>query len=884
LKQKVKVAFASGTDDLNTRLIGRMREFFPELPLFVVSEFPPAAECGGPLEVTWVAYHANRSFLENLARCRAAFRGKSIRLAGVLLVPNVPYRRMRLLAFVLAPLQFLAVNENLNDWMLRPRCAWTIVKHFAWRARNFVRWHFGRNGTLARRDIRADWLYATARLAGFLRWRGTPLAPMPERPLEPGISLIIPSRSGKDLLGAQLPGIVRELPSPAEIIVVDNGSDDGTAAWLRSIWPQVLVEESLEPLSFAGAVNRGIERARYSRICLLNNDMLLDDGFFAALERAFEEVPGLFCATAQIRFPAGARREETGKAVMVQSKPENFPIRCDEPLPGEDLTYVLYGSGGCSLYDASKLRRLGGIDDTYAPAYVEDLDLGYRAWQRGWPSVFVAGATVEHRHRATTSRYYSEKQLHSILERNYLRFLARAVWNRALFRRLWAQATRRLWLLRDHESLSAAAGAVTGRQPAAKPADRVPSEESLLALTNGSVSAFPGRKPTGKPRVLIASPYLPFPLSHGGAVRMYNLMRRAAAEFDQILVVFSEFAEPPAPEVLEIFIETVLVRRAGSHSLPFTGRPDVVEEFASPSFRAALEQTVRKWRPAIAQFEFTQMAQYADACSPARALLVEHDVTFDLYTQLLATGENRELRLQLDLWRRFETAAWREVNCVIAMSEKDRALVSGAGIPGARAAVIPNGVDLLRFRPGSREPDPRRLLFVGSFAHLPNVMAAAFFLGQVWPRLASATLHIIAGARHEYFLDRYADRVRLDLRQTGVEVEGFVSDVRPAYQRATLVVAPLVASAGTNIKILEAMAMGRAVVSTAAGVNGLDLAPGEDFVLVKDAPEMAGAIEDLLRDPAKRNRLETAARRRVERDFDWDVIARAQAGLYREML
>ena len=882
LKPKVKVAFASGTDDLNTRLIGRMGEFFPELPLFVVSEFPPTAECGP--EVTWVAYHANRSFLENLERCRAAFRDKKIRLAGVLLVPNVPYRRMRLLAFVLAPLQFLAVNENLDHWMFRPRCSWTIVKHFAWRTRNFLRWHFGRNGTLARRDFGADWLYAKARLAGFLRWRRKAPPPKPERPAEPGISLVIPSRSGKDLLAAQLPGIVRELPPAAEIIVVDNGSDDGTVAWLASAWPQVRVEESPVPLSFAAAANRGLERARYSRICLLNNDMLLDPGFFEALWRAFEEAPDLFCATAQIRFPAGARREETGKAVMAQSKPESFPIRCDEPVPGEDLTYVLYGSGGCSLYDAAKLRRLGGIDETYAPAYVEDLDLGYRAWQRGWPSVFVAGAVVEHRHRATTSRYYSEKRLQSILERNYLRFLARAVWDQALFRRLWTQATRRLWLLRDREILNEAAAAVAGPQPTRKPASQALPEESFLALTNGSVSVFPGRKPSGNPRVLIASPYLPFPLSHGGAVRMYNLMRRAAAEFDQVLVVFSEVAQPPAPEILEIFVETVLVRRDGSHALPFTGRPDVVEEFASPSLRAALEQTVRKWRPAIAQLEFTQMAQYANACSPARTMLVEHDVTFDLYTQLLATGENWELRRQLDLWRRFETGAWREVNCVVTMSEKDRALVSRAGTSGARAAVIPNGVDLERFRPGCCEPDPRRLLFIGSFAHLPNVMAADFFLKQVWPHLTGVTLDIIAGARHEYFLGRYADRVRLDLRQPGVQVEGFVPDVRPAYQRATLVVAPLVASAGTNIKILEAMAMGKAVISTPAGINGLDLAPGEDFVLANDASEMAEAIEDLLRDSGKRHCLEAAARHRVERDFGWDTIARGQAQLYREML
>ena len=115
-------------------------------------------------------------------------------------------------------------------------------------------------------------------------------------------------------------------------------------------------------------------------------------------------------------------------------------------------------------------------------------------------------------------------------------------------------------------------------------------------------------------------------------------------------------------------------------------------------------------------------------------------------------------------------------------------------------------------------------------------------------------------------------------------LDGFVADVRPAYQRAALVVAPLVASAGTNIKVLEAMAMGKAVVSTPAGVNGLDLTPGEDFVLVHNAREMADAIERLLASPAGRARIEAAARARVERDYSWDVIARAQSALYRELL
>jgi GT2 family glycosyltransferase len=253
---------------------------------------------------------------------------------------------------------------------------------------------------------------AAARAAGALRPRWRPESPGDTGSQPAGISVVIPSRTGRDLLAAQLPGILRDLDGLAsEILVVDNGSTDGSGAWLKNAFPEVRVDLSTNALSFARAVNRGIRLARYSHICLLNNDMILEPGFFGALLRAFEAVPDLFCATAQIRFPEGVRREETGKAVMAQDRPEDFPLRCDEPVPGEDLTWVLYGSGGCSLYDAGRLAALGNIDESYEPAYVEDLDIGYRAWQRGWPSVYVAGALVEHRHRATTSRYYSEEQL-----------------------------------------------------------------------------------------------------------------------------------------------------------------------------------------------------------------------------------------------------------------------------------------------------------------------------------------------------------------------------------------------------------------------------------------------------------------------------------------
>ena len=821
----------------------------------------------------------------------------------------MPYWRMRWIGFLLSPWNFLAMNESFGHFMLRPRSAGTILRHLAWRTRNFFVWEFSPGGAiftfLWRLAHPKAWLrplrYRLARLSGWIAgFLGSSTHPpastvVEDRSRPRGISVVIPSREGKTLLERLLPEATRQIAAlGGEVIIVDNGSSDGTASFLRASYPEAIVEEVAGPLSFARAVNTGIRRARYSHVCLLNNDMLIEPGFLAALLAAFEKVPDLFCSTAQIFFPEGQRREETGKAVMPPSadrKRDDFPVRCDLPAPREDLTYVLYGSGGCSLYDTEKLAALGGMDEIYEPAYVEDLDLGFRGWRQGWPSVFVAGARVEHRHRATTSRYFSREYLDQVLELNYLRFLARAVADPALFRRLWNEAITRLNLLAAQQKPNPAAAsvlAIAWRAPfwrTQEPRARIPESE-ILALTSGEVVVTPGSPSAGRPTLLIATPYLPFPLSHGGAVRMFNLMRRATQDFDQILISFASADAEVPDELLEICCEIVTVKRPGTHLLPSTARPEVVEEFDSPAFHAALRQTYRKWKPAIAQLEFTQMAQYAADCAPAKTVLVEHDVTFDLYRQLLSLADDWELGRQLDRWVSFETAAWRQVDCIVTMSEQDRKLAVSHSISPEKTSCLPNGVDLDRFQPAGSCPDPARLLFIGSFAHLPNVLAMDFFLREVWPRLQhlGPSLHVIAGARHQYFLDRYRDRVQLHLEHPCIEVEDFVADVRPAYGRAAIVIAPLVASAGTNIKIMEAMAMGKAIVSTPAGVHGLNLHPGRDIIVTESAGQMADAISELITDPALRESLEHEARLTVERDFDWDVIAANQKELYRQLM
>lgn len=883
---EIKLAFASCSLDLIDQFVEEVQRMAGiDLPVYMVSEFKPEIDCH------WIPWHPFEELDINLARIRWHLRGLTIRFNCILVQPRQPYWDMRWAGIRIAPTKVYFFNENYGHFPMHPRGLLQMIRHGLWRTRNllvyqtriegplFTYWWRIKNPSSFERPIYA-WL------AGRRQALETkPLRSETIPALTPGITVVIPSRQGRPLLESLLPQIRAQasLAGISRIVVVDNGSSDDTAA-LADDLVEVIVERL--PLSFADAVNTGIRAARTTHVCLLNNDMELSDGFFVALQRAFTQFPNLFCATAQIFFPEGKRREETGKAAWKLTGPRDFPVRCLPPATGENYTPVLYGSGGCSLYDTRKLLEIGCFKRAFRPAYVEDLDIGWRGWQQGWPTVFVADASVVHHHRSTTARFLAASSIELAIEQNYLRWILSSVATPAVFDRLWGQAVHRANLL----------AAVPEPAPIAmytlrfaafdkpyfnwdRPAMPKMPEQDILALGGGDIACFPGLAGQTKPRLLIATSYLPYPLSHGGAVRMFNLMREAAKDNSIVLMSFvDEFIEPEQ-ELLALCVEIVQVLRQGTHYRRVTGLPKAVAEFESDAFRAALKWSISRWNPQIAQLEFTQMAQYASDCAPAKTILVEHDITVDLYEQLLADKDEFDLRLEKDRWDTFERAAWRNVDCVTVMSERDRKTVQGAH----RVEVIENGVDIERFLPSVGEPDPARLLFIGSFAHLPNVLALAWFLREVWPRLHGVTLHVIAGRNPDYYVNFYRERVVLNLKQPGIEMEAFVSDVRPAYARAGIVIAPLQASAGTNIKVMEAMACGKAIVATPGGVNGLNLEAGADYLAADTGEEFAAAIEAIRSDYALRKRLEAQARLSAEERYGWVAIGAKQRALYESL-
>jgi O-antigen biosynthesis protein len=497
----------------------------PDLPLAVISELQP---CEG----AWIPYEPERGIIQTLRVARLALAGRSVELALLMIDAAAAEWKLRLLGLLLGARTILAVNQNLDYLELYPQPDRMLLLFVRARTRKRA-W-----------PLRRGWLLELRK--GGLRLAADPI-PVAKSDRPVGVSVVIPSRNGREMLARSLPLVVEQI-SRGEVIVVDNGSEDGTAEFVRTHFTAVRLLHSVEPLAFAAAVNRGVRAARFSHICPLNNDMAVAPGFFRELERAFDRFPGLFCAAPQVFLPPGLARQETGKMVIrTAPSPSDFALRADTPVPGEDLTYAIYGSSGCSLFDADRLLALGSFDEIYRPAYVEDCDLGFRAWQQGWPTVFVAGAHVVHEHRATMSKLFSKEKLDAMVAEHWLLFLARTVRNPRVFRRYWKHAMAR----------ASADGIIDGRMPERT---AVLDDDEIIALCNGSVTVFPGKQPVNGQ--LNCTNGLPLPDSiPSGAV---------------VLALVLETGPVP-DELLAVCAEVVTVRRDPA------------------SFRAALRQTIRKW-------------------------------------------------------------------------------------------------------------------------------------------------------------------------------------------------------------------------------------------------------------------------------------------------
>jgi glycosyltransferase involved in cell wall biosynthesis len=274
----------------------------------------------------------------------------------------------------------------------------------------------------------------------------------------------------------------------------------------------------------------------------------------------------------------------------------------------------------------------------------------------------------------------------------------------------------------------------------------------------------------------------------------------------------------------------------------------------------------------IADFLFAAMNVPMGGTTPV--VLFEHNVEYQIWQRLAALESHPVRRVLFEIeWRKLrarEADACHRADLTIAVSEDDRRRLEQIA-PGIRAASIPTGVDTDFFTPDPAAERPAHLVFSGSMDWHPNEDAVLHFVNAILPRIRAE----IPDATFTIVGRNPTARVRELSSHAGISVTGTVDDVRPEIAAGAVYVVPLRAGGGTRLKIFEALAMARAVVSTTVGAEGLGITPGRHFVSADEPATFAREVIGLLRDPERRRRIGDTGRSLVETCYSWPTIGRA---------
>jgi len=362
-----------------------------------------------------------------------------------------------------------------------------------------------------------------------------------------------------------------------------------------------------------------------------------------------------------------------------------------------------------------------------------------------------------------------------------------------------------------------------------------------------------------------------------------------ADQVDFIYVCFREMTDVVEYEELHrIFRRVYVVDRDEINRNPEL--PDQVNHFESSSMRALLASVAKDQAVDLLQLEWTDMAGYRETVPQRPAILVEHDLTYTLHRQFAEQDNRPKVRQEYERWLKFETERLRAFDGVFVMSQQDHDEAVAAGSSRQRTFVIPNGVDLERFRalPPAAQSTPE-IFYVGSFRHLPNYLGfeelRTRIMPRVWEKFPHATLRVVAGPDHEkHWRNALKTSATTDAAIPHLDpriiIHGFVSDLLPLYETAHIVAAPLPLSAGTNIKVMEALSCQRAVVSTPVGVQGLGLKHESDALICELGDAFTAGICRLIENPAVRDGIAQRGRATAEARFGWNAIARDALDAY----
>ena len=373
------------------------------------------------------------------------------------------------------------------------------------------------------------------------------------------------------------------------------------------------------------------------------------------------------------------------------------------------------------------------------------------------------------------------------------------------------------------------------------------------------------------------------PVDTGGKIRSYNILRHLARAY---AVTFLSYyggsrdleyeaaigRELPAAETVytAALDSTAFAQSLDYARLVFRTAPFAVSKFTHPEVKRRVGTWIadKKFDVAVCDFLSASLNFPDKLATPT--VLFQHNVETALWQRLAAKESNLAKRAAYTIEARkmanCERDALRKFHHVIAVSEYDRQQMLAMD-PTCSIIVVPTGVDTERYKVAPpATADPPRIIFLGSMDWEPNIDAVTYFCREIFPlvraQLPAAVFQIVGRNPHASVKQ---------LASNAVHVTGTVPSVTEYLQDATIVVVPLRIGGGTRLKIFEAMATGKAVISTSIGAEGLAVQRGRDLILADDAKAFADATIRLLSDPALRRQYEQAAAR-LAAQYDWSNI------------
>ena len=431
-------------------------------------------------------------------------------------------------------------------------------------------------------------------------------------------------------------------------------------------------------------------------------------------------------------------------------------------------------------------------------------------------------------------------------------------------------------------------------------------------------------------KILFLSPTVPFPLTDGGRIRVFNLLKQVSRKCEVTLLALETLpTDAESIAHLERFgIQVHLVRHGGE--LPpvslgtilsaFLRRvPITVARYNVPAYRQKFKELVATETFDLVHYEMFHVAQFHTE-TDLPSLLSQQNVDSAIWRRLCQETANPLRKClywtQQRAFERYERLINPKFDIVTCASEIDKQAFQRTSAE-SRFEIIPNGVDIEDYQPDStpvgatsglnaigqtsglnaidetsRSQHPigetsrsrfdaqeSHLIYIGSMDWYPNEDAVTFFADEVLPRIHEKLPNVQFSAVG----GNPSARVQKLAANPQIQVTGRVPEIKPYFARATVFVVPLRIGSGTRLKILEALAMGKAVVSTTVGAEGLDLGIGEEILIADEPKAFAEAVLRLLTDASLRRRLGEKGRARVERDYDWRSIGEKLLRLYESL-